>query len=93
MSRRTKEEIEEEKRRERIRALRKGPDLDKYFVRKRNFITYAQGARMYSINYYSFVKLAKKAKANIRVKKKVVVDLDMVEEYLKNHCIENGGEH
>ena len=71
----------------RLQALSKGPDLERFLEgRKRKFVTYAQGARIYSLNYYSFVKLAKAAKANIQIKKNVVIDLEMVEEYLENHC-------
>ena len=43
------------------------------------------------MNYYAFVKLAKQAGANIRIKKKVVVDLDMVEKYVEENC-EGGDE-
>lgn len=51
-----------------VQALRRGPDLDRYLEgRKRKFVSYAEGARIYSINYYSFVKLAKAAKANIQI--------------------------
>ena len=32
-----------------------------------DFSLFAQGARIYSLNYYSFVKLAKAAKANIQI--------------------------
>ena len=61
----------------------KGPDLEGYLEgRRRKFITYAQGARMFTMNYYSFVRLAKTAGANLKIKKKVIVDLDAVEAYL-----------
>lgn len=57
-----KEEIEERKKKEKIRQLRKGPDLEQFLEgRKRKFTTYAQGASLYSMNYYSFVTLAKAA--------------------------------
>lgn len=88
-----REEIEKKKKRESIRELRKGPDLEQYLIgRKRKFTTYALGARMYSMNYYSFVVLVKKAEANIQIKKKVVVDLDILEKYLENHNGEDGKE-
>ena len=35
------------------------------------------------MNYYSFVTLAKAAGANIRIKKNVVIDLGIIEEYLE----------
>ena len=84
MPKRTKEEIAAEKEKEKLRALRRGPDLDRFLEgKKRTFVSYAEGARIYSMNYYSFVTLAKAAKANIRIKKNVVIDLDAIEEYLE----------
>ncbi len=91
---RSKEEIEAEKRREMVRQLRRGPDLDQFLEeKKRKFISYAQGARMYSMNYYSFIKLAKEAGANIQIKKKVIVDLDILEKYIEEQCREEGADH
>ena len=57
-----KEEIEERKKKEKIQQLRKGPDLEQFLEgRKRKFTTYAQGASLYSMNYYSFITLVKAA--------------------------------
>ena len=43
-----------------VRKLRKGPDLDKYLEgKKKRYTTYGLGAGMYSLNYYSFVRLCK----------------------------------
>lgn len=54
MAKRSKEEREEERKKELLRTLRRGPDLDRFIdEQKRNFVSYAQGARMYSMNYYS----------------------------------------
>lgn len=87
----SKEEREARKRRATIMELRKGPDLDKYLEgRRRKYTTYAQGAKLYSMHYYGFVKLAKEAGANIRIKKNVVVDLEIIERYLEEHCREEG---
>lgn len=36
-------------------------------------------ARLYSMNYYTFVEFAKSAGANIRIKKNVVIDLAKVD--------------
>ena len=64
MPKRTKEEIAAEKEKEKLRALRRGPDLDRFLEgKKRTFVSYAQGARIYSMNYYPFVTLAKTAGA------------------------------
>ena len=92
MPKRTKEEIAAEKEKEKLRALRRGPDLERFLEgKKRTFVSYAQGARIYSMNYYAFVTLAKAAGANIRIKKNVVIDLDIIEEYLETKCMEENG--
>ena len=87
----TKEEREARKRRAALIELRKGPDLDKYLEgRRRKYTTYAQGAKLYSMHYYAFVKLAKEAGANIKIKKKVLIDLDILERHIEAHCKEEG---
>ena len=53
-------------------------------------VSYMEGAKYYSMNYYAFVKLAKEAGANIRIKKKVVIDLQLVDEYLEKNCKGDG---
>ena len=84
MTKRSKEEKEEERKKELLRTLRRGPDLDRFIdEKKRNFVSYAHGARMYSMHY---LKLAKEAGANIRIKKNVVIDLELIEMYLENNC-------
>ena len=88
----SKEDAVEEKRKARIMGLRVGPDLDKYLVGpKKRYTTYEQGAREYSLNYYSFKRLVRMAGANIKIRKNVVIDVDILEEFLEKHC-ENGGE-
>jgi len=68
---RSKAEIEAEKKKERLRELRRGPDLERFLEgRKRKFVTYAQGASMYSMNYYSFITLAKKQGQIFRSRKR-----------------------
>ena len=90
---RSKAEIEAKKKKERLRELQRGPDLEQYLEgRKRRFTTYAYGARMFSMNYYSFITLAKKAGASIQIKKKVIVDLDVLEKYIEEQYREDGGE-
>jgi len=68
------------------------PDLDHFISDKGKFVSYSQGARMYSMNYYAFIKLAKQAKANMKIKKKVVVNLNQVDEYLEAFCNTEEGE-
>ena len=54
MPKRTNEEIAAEREKEKLRALRRGPDLDRFLEgKKRTFVSYAEGARIYSMNYYS----------------------------------------
>ena len=69
------------------KVLRKGPDLDQYLEgKKKKYTTYGLGASLYSLNYYTFVKLVKEAGANMQIKKKVVVDLDVLDAYLDGLC-------
>jgi len=83
-----KKEIDEaERKKELLRKLRKGPDLDKYVDdKKRRYTSYVGGARIYSMSYYTFIKLAKEAGANVKIKKNVVVDLDVLEKYIEENC-------
>ena len=59
--------------------------------KKKRYTTYGLGAGMYSLNYYSFVRLCKEAGANIQIKKKVVVDLDILDAYLEAAIDMEGG--
>ena len=74
------------------KILRQGPDLEKYLEgrKRRRYTTYSLGARMYSMNYYSFMKLVKKAGANIQIKKNAIIDLDILDAYLEEHCNDEG---
>ena len=88
----TKEEREKAKERTRVRELQKGPDLEKYLVgKKKLYVSYAEGARLYSMNYYTFVNLAKAAGANIRIKKNVVIDLAKVDAFMESAEEGDGG--
>lgn len=59
------------------------PDLEKYLkTKKRHLVTYADGARMYKVPYYTFVHLAKDANAYFVAKKTAIVELELFEEYL-----------
>ena len=62
------------------------PDLDKYLEgRKRHYVTYIEGARLYQLSYQTFVKLAKAAKANLKMRKTVIIDVDLIEQYLADN--------
>lgn len=61
------------------------PNLDEFLEgRKKTYVSYLQGAKLYSMQYYSFVKLVKAAKANKRLRKAVIVDLELLDAYMEN---------
>ena len=75
-------------------VLAKRPDLEEFLVdRKKHYTTYGLGASMYSMNYYSFVKLCKQAGVNIQVKKIVVIDLDILDAYIAENLEEGDVEN
>ena len=51
---------------------------------KKKFVKYDEGAAMYSMGLHSFMDLAKEAKAIYRIKRIVLVNTDIIEEYLEN---------
>lgn len=62
------------------------PVLEEYLAkRSRKFVSYSEGAKLYCIPYYSFVRLAKEAKANYTMRKNVIVDVELIERYLEQH--------
>lgn len=48
-------------------------------------VSYKEGAEIYGIPYYSFVRLAKEAGANYTLRKSVVVDIDIIEQFLNEN--------
>lgn len=67
----------------------RAPDLDKYLEgRKHRYITYEKGARMYSLPYWTFVRLAKDAEATWPLRITAMVDIDLLDKYMDEHCIE-----
>ncbi len=66
----------------------RGPDLDKYLEgRLHRYISYKEGAKMYSMPYWTFVNFAKEAGATWALRKTAMVDLDILEKYMDEHCI------
>lgn len=63
----------------------RAPDLEKYLDEHNsyNFVSYAQGARIYSLNYWTFVRLAKEAGASWPIRKTAMVDLNVLEKYME----------
>jgi hypothetical protein len=67
----------------------KVPDLDKYLEgKKHRYVTYEKGARMYGLPYWTFVNLAKDAKATWPLRKTAMVDIDLLDNYIDEHCVE-----
>lgn len=64
----------------------KVPNLEKYLKgRGRRFVNYAQGAEIYDLPYWSFVRVAKEAESNYPIRKTCIVDLDILEAFLLEH--------
>ena len=65
---------------------RKTPDLEKYLEgKKRRFVNYTQGAKIYRMSYWPFVRLAKKAEANYPIRKTAIVDLNILDDFLEDN--------
>lgn len=63
----------------------RGPDLEKYLDgHGRRFLNYAQGAKIYRLPYWSFVRVAKEAKAVYHIKGVVLVNVEIIDEYLES---------
>lgn len=65
------------------KKTREAPNLDKYIRKRRRYATYLEAARLYSLSYYSLVRIAKKANACWKIRKTVIVDLDKLEDYIE----------
>ena len=69
-----------------MNVKKRGPNLEKYLSdSKCRFVNYEQGAKIYKLPYWSFVRVAKEANANYPIRKTCIVDLDILEEFLKYH--------
>ena len=51
--------------------------------RRKKFVRYDEGAQLYSMGLHTFQNLAKDAGAIYRVKRVVLVNLDIIDEYLE----------
>ncbi len=60
------------------------PELEKMlqFGRKK-FVRYEEGAQMYSVGLHTFQELAKEANAIYHVKRIVLVNTELIDEYLE----------
>ena len=69
---------------EEVMKKQKVPDLEKYIEGKgRRFVSYAQGAKLYKMKYWPFVRLAQQAESNYPIRKTAIVDLDILEWFLE----------
>ncbi|MCR5776135.1 MAG: hypothetical protein K6G84_01810 [Lachnospiraceae bacterium] len=62
-------------------------NLDKYLSgREHRYISYEDGARMYGMPYWGFVRLCQEIGANIPLRKTSIVDLNIVDKYIDEQC-------
>lgn len=52
--------------------------------RGKKFVRYEEGAKLYSLGIQSFMQLAKDAGATYRIKRAVLVNTELIDEYLEN---------
>ena len=63
----------------------KVPDLEKLVKGgRKKFVRYEEGSQLYSMGLHTFQELAKDAKAVYHVKRVVLVNTEIVDEYLEN---------
>lgn len=63
---------------------KENPQLEKLVrERRKKFVRYAEGAQLYSMGLHTFQNLAKDAGAIYRIKRVVLVNLDIIDEYLE----------
>lgn len=66
----------------------RAPDLEKYFEGgKHRYMSYSDAAKSYSLPYWTFVNLAKEANATWKLRKTAMVDVDVLDKYLDEHCM------
>lgn len=60
------------------------PELERMVrERRKKYVRYEEGAKLYSMRLHTFQQLAKEAGAIYRIKRVVLVNLDIFEEYLE----------
>lgn len=72
----------------------RGPDWEQYITdeKRRRFITYQDGAILYGLRYWPFVRLCQKADANIPLRKTAIVDLDILDDFIEQHNMDRNEE-
>ncbi len=66
-------------------SRREGKKVEKI---KKRFVRYKEGAELYSMSERKFMDLAKDAKATYKINQIVLVNCDILEEYLESFRIE-----
>lgn len=56
-------------------------------INSKRFVRYSEGAEMYSMSVSKFMQIAKDAKACYKVNQLVLVNLDIIDEYLETFHI------
>ena len=60
-------------------------NMDKLLANgKKKFVKYEEGAAMFSMGVHAFTELAKDAKAIYRIRRSVLINTDIIEDYLEN---------
>lgn len=57
---------------------------------RKKFVRYDEGAKIYSMGLHTFQDLAKEAGAIYRIKRVVLVNTDIIDEYLENFLTSTG---
>ena len=61
------------------------PEMEKMLqYGRKKFVRYDEGAKIYSMGLHTFQDLAKEAVAIYRIKRVVLVNTDIIDEYLEN---------
>ncbi len=61
------------------------PELEKMMqTGRKKFVRYEEGAKLYSLGLHTFQELAKDAKAIYHVKRVVLINTELIDEYLEN---------
>ena len=67
------------------------PEMEKMLqYGRKKFVRYDKGAKIYSMGLHTFQDLAKEAGAIYRIKRVVLVNTDIIDEYLENFLTSTG---
>ena len=62
------------------------PELERLInTGKKKFVRYDEGAKLYSVGVHTFQELAKDAKAIYRIKRVVLVNTEILDDYLETY--------